>query len=415
MEHAVLFLSLACIFGFFMAWGIGANDVSNAMGTSVGSKALTFFQATIVAAIFEAAGSILAGGQVTSTIRGDIISTQMFVGHPNLLVYGMLSSLLAASIWLVFASYKSLPVSTTHTIVGAIVGFAAINVGWRAVHWEMVAGIASSWVVTPFISGVIAFIVFKTIQNLILDTDDPFNNAKRYSPVYIFLVTFIIAMVTLTKGMAHLNIHLNATEDVVIALIAGIIAMLPIAIILRRMQPTQKEGAIFNGVEKMFAILQIFTACCMAFAHGSNDVANAIGPLAAVVSIVKTGTVLNQSALPIWILILGAVGIVIGLATYGYKVIRTIGTHITELTPTRGFSAEFSTAATVVIASGIGLPVSTTQTLVGAVFGVGFARGIGALNLKTIRSIFMSWVITLPAGAILSAVIFMIFKAIFNG
>ncbi len=415
MEFSLWYLGLAAAFGLFMAWGIGANDVANAMATSVGSKALTIKQAILVAAIFEFAGAFLAGGQVTTTIRKGIIDASYVENNPELLIYGMLASLLAAAVWLLIASRKGWPVSTTHSIVGAIVGFAVVGIGVESVHWDKVGEIVASWVITPMLAGFLAFFIFMSVQKLILGTDDPLKNARKYVPFYIFAVGFILALVTLLKGLKHVGIDLDATESLMIALASGVITMgIGIAAIKRiKIVPDEDAEFRFTNVEKIFGILMIFTACGMAFAHGSNDVANAIGPVAAIVSIVKTGAVAQESALATWILLLGAVGIVLGLATYGWRVIRTVGRNITELTPSRGFSAELAAATTVVIASGTGIPISTTHTLVGAVLGVGIARGIGAINLRVVRNIMLSWVITLPAGGILAIVFFFLLKGIF--
>ena len=415
MEFSLWYLGLAAAFGLFMAWGIGANDVANAMATSVGSKALTIKQAILVAAIFEFAGAFLAGGQVTATIRKGIIDASYVENNPELLIYGMLASLLAAAVWLLIASRKGWPVSTTHSILGAIVGFAVVGIGVESVHWDKVGEIVASWIITPILAGFLAFFIFMSVQKLILGTDDPLKNARKYVPFYIFAVGFILALVTLLKGLKHVGIDLDATESLMVALASGVITMgIGIAAIKRiKIVPDEDAEFRFTNVEKIFGILMIFTACGMAFAHGSNDVANAVGPVAAIVSIVKTGAVAQESALATWILLLGAVGIVLGLATYGWRVIRTVGRNITELTPSRGFSAELAAATTVVIASGTGIPISTTHTLVGAVLGVGIARGIGAINLRVVRNIMLSWVITLPAGGILAIVFFFLLKGIF--
>jgi inorganic phosphate transporter, PiT family len=417
VEYGIIFITLACVFGFFMAWGVGANDVANAMGTSVGSKAITIKQAIIIATIFEFAGAFLAGGQVTATIRKGIIDTGSVAGSPEIIIYGMLASLLAAGIWLLVASRWGWPVSTTHTIVGALVGFAIVGIGVEAVKWSKIGTIVSSWVVSPLLAGSIAFALFMSVQKLILGTTEPLKNAKRYVPVYIFAVGFIIALVTLMKGLKHVGINLSAGENIGIAIFVGFIVMAigKMYIAKLKFDPEADKDFHFTNVEKIFGVLMMVTACAMAFAHGSNDVANAIGPLAAVISIVNSGGELAQkSPLPIWVLLLGGGGIVIGLVTYGHKVIATVGTGITELTPSRGFAATLAAATTVVIASGTGLPISTTHTLVGAVLGVGLARGIASLNLNVVRTIFMSWVITLPAGAILSIIFFFILKASFS-
>jgi len=407
---------IAAVVGFFMAWGIGANDVANAMGTSVGSKALTIKQAIIIAMVFEFAGAYLAGGEVTSTIRKGIIDASFFVDSPELLVFGMISALFAAATWLLVASALGWPVSTTHSIVGAIVGFAAMGVSVDAVTWSKVGGIVGSWIITPLISGVIAFLIFNSAQKLIFDTDKPLEQAKRWVPLYMFLAGFVLALVTIKKGLKHLNLHIESPDDFIYAGITAVIVAIIGKFYISRLKFDENASRTthYANVEKVFAVLMIVTACCMAFAHGSNDVANAIGPLAAVVSIVDNeGQIAAKSAIAWWILPLGGFGIVAGLALFGHKVIATIGQGITHLTPSRGFAAELSAACTVVIASGAGLPISTTQTLVGAVLGVGMARGIAAINLGVVRNIVVSWVITLPVGAGLSIIFFWMMKGMF--
>ena len=416
VANSTIFMGMAIAFGLFMAWGIGANDVANAMGTSVGSGALSFRQAVVIAAIFELAGAILAGGEVTSTIRRGIVDVDSLNDTPEYLIYGMLASLLAAGIWLLVASRKGWPVSTTHSIVGAIVGFGAVGIGIDAVDWDKVGTIAMSWVTSPLLAGAIGFALFRSIQTLIIDTDNPLGMAKRYIPYYIFLVGFIIAMVTLLKGLTHVGINMTFEQNLLYATLIGVLMALIGVIMIRQLKFDKKDDRKFHyaNMEKVFGVLMIFTAIAMAFAHGSNDVANAIGPVAAVVSIVgSAGEIVAKSATPVWILVLGGFGIVFGLATYGHKVIATVGSGITELTPSRGFAATLAAATTVVFASGIGLPISTTHTLVGAVLGVGLARGIGALNIGVIQTIFMSWIVTLPAGAALSILFYFFFKGLF--
>ncbi|MCW8092748.1 inorganic phosphate transporter [Alteromonas sp. ASW11-130] len=416
-SYGTILIIIAAGVGFLMAWGIGANDVANAMGTSVGSKALTIKQAILIAMVFEFAGAYLAGGEVTSTIRKGIIDSGYFVDTPELLVFGMISALLAAGIWLAAASYLGWPVSTTHSIIGAIVGFAAVGVSVDAVSWGKVGGIVGSWIVTPAISGFIAYLIFQSAQKLIFDTDRPFENAKKYVPFYMAFAGFVMALVTIKKGLKHVGLDLPVNQgylvSIAIAVLIGVIGYFAIRRI--KFEVNADKGTQFANVEKVFAVLMVVTACCMAFAHGSNDVANAIGPLAAVVSIVSSGGEIGaKAALVWWILPLGGLGIVAGLALFGHRVIRTIGKGITHLTPSRGFAAELAAASTVVIASGTGLPISTTQTLVGAVLGVGMARGIAALNLGVVRNIVVSWVITLPAGAGLSIIFFYSIKAAFG-
>jgi len=414
MDAELVYIGLAAVFGIFMAWGIGANDVANAMATSVGSKALTIKQAILVAAIFEFLGAVLAGGEVTSTIRKGIVDAELLSGSPDLLIYGMLAALLAAGTWLLIASRKGWPVSTTHSIVGAIVGFAAVGIGIDAVQWGQVGTIVVSWVVSPLTAGFIAYLIYRSVQKLILIHDDPLTQAKRYVPVYIFLAAFTITLVTILKGLKHVRIDLTLTTSYLLATGIAILIAVIGAVFIQRIQPDPKieKKQHFYTVERVFAVLMVVTACGMAFAHGSNDVANAIGPLAAVISVARTGIVGAESALPIWVLMIGGAGIVIGLATFGVHVIATVGKKITQLTPSRGFAAELAAATTIVIASGTGIPISTTHTLVGAVLGVGLARGIEAIDLRVVGRIFVSWVVTIPAGAFLAIVFFFIFRTV---
>lgn len=416
MEHYLLLIVLTILFGVFMAWGIGANDVANAMGTSVGSKALTIKQAICIAAIFEFAGAFLAGGTVTDTISKGISNTEYFTDTPELLVYGMMGSLLAAATWLAIATRFGYPVSTTHCIIGAIIGFTVVGIGTDAVQWGDVGEIALSWVISPLAGGFLAFLIFMSVQILILRSSNPFKQAQRFVPAYMFLAGLVVSLITTTKGLQHLGLNLSPWVSVLMAVLLGLIVMSIGTFLLRRIKITENADRtqMFASVEKIFAILMIFTACAMAFAHGSNDVANAVGPMAAIMTAIQHGTAFSgQINVATWVLFIGSIGIVIGLFTYGHRVIGTIGEGITHLTPSRGFAAELGAATTIITASAMGLPISTTHTLVGAVLGVGLARGIGALNLNVVRSIFASWVITLPAGAILSMIFFYILKWIF--
>ena len=414
MESALIFIVLASILGLYMTWGVGANDVANAMGTSVGSGAITVRKAIIIAAIFEFAGAFLAGGHVTGTIRKGIIDPS-FVTTPEILIFGMLAALLGAGIWLMVASYFGWPVSTTHTIVGSLIGFGVVGLGVDAVEWGQVSGILASWLVSPLLGGTIAYLLAQSVRVFILEADSPLEAAKRYGPIYVFMMGVLIALVTVWKGLSHLNIDLTTLQAVAVAIAIGLLTALIGRVLINRVRVDPDADADFHyaGVERVFAPLCVFTACSMAFAHGSNDVANGIGPLAAIVSIAQTGEVTQESVLPIWILLLGGTGIVIGLATMGYRVMRTIGKKITELTPSRGFCAELAAASTVVIASRLGLPVSTTHIIVGAVLGVGFARGIAAIDLRVVFGIVTSWVVTLPIGAGLAAFFFFFFKGLF--
>ncbi len=417
---------LALVFGFYMAWNIGANDVANAMGTSVGSGALTLKGAILVAGILEFAGALLVGSHVAETVRKGIVNPEIFRSDPIVFVLGMLAALLAAGAWLQIASYFGWPVSTTHSIVGSITGFGFLIGGSQAVNWGKVIFIAASWVVSPLISATISFFIFTLLRKKIFRSVAPVSAAKKLTPILVFFVFAILTLVMVFKGLKNLHLHLSFLHALLAAVAIGFVGALASAIWVSRMNlaanstnPVDKNrradlraGEAFHsrntggrrkkeyqGVEKIFVYLQILSACFVAFAHGANDVANAIGPLAAVVNVIKTGVVGLKAAVPLWALALGGIGIVMGLATWGWRVIETIGKKITELTPSRGFSATFGAAVTVVVASRLGLPISTTHTLVGAVLGVGLARGIEALNLNAIRDIVLSWMITIPAGA----------------
>ncbi|MEA3292214.1 MAG: inorganic phosphate transporter [Pseudomonadota bacterium] len=417
-QYGTIFMVLAILFGAYMTWGIGANDVANAMGTSVGSGAITIKQAIIIAAVFEFAGAFIAGGNVTKTIRKGIIDPSSIIDKPEILVYGMLAALLAAATWLLIASTKGWPVSTTHSIVGALVGFAIAGIGMDAVQWGKIGQIAASWVVSPMLGGMIAFLLMLSIRRLILSTDHPFESAKRWGPGYVFLVGFIISLVTMFKGLKHLNIDLSVGGSFGVAVGFGVFTAIISWFLIQKIEvdPEADRDFHFASVEKVFTPMMLFTAAAMAFAHGSNDVANGIGPLAAVVSIIQSGgEVAQKSALPLWILVLGGIGIVVGLGTMGYRVMQTIGSSITQLTPSRGFCATLAAAATVVLASRTGLPVSTTHIAVGGVIGVGLARGIGAIDLRVIGGIVTSWLVTLPVGGILAALFFFTLKGAFGG
>lgn len=416
-QHAELFLILACVFGFFMASGIGANDVANAMGTSVGSGAITIGQAVIIAGVFEFLGAWLAGGEVTKTISGGLIRPEIFSADPHLLVYGMLAALLGAGSFLVITSMRGLPVSTGQSIVGAILGFALVAFGTEPVNWGEIGKIVASWVTSPLLAGLLAFLLFESIRRLILGHRDPVEGARRYVPLYSALAAFVICLVTLIKGLSHIGLDFSATTSIGISLVIAVAIGATGVFVLKRIDlaPQARASQRYRNVERMFGYAQVFTAATMAFAHGSNDVANAIGPVAAVINVLENpGRIGASSELPGWVLALGGAGIVFGLATYGHRVIRTIGSKITALTPSRGFSAELAAATTVLLATGLGIPVSTTQTLVGGVLGVGMARGIRALDLRVLGGVFIGWLLTLPGAALFTAVFYFLLRAIFG-
>jgi len=398
----------------YMAWNIGANDVANAMGTSVGSHAVSLKQAVILAAIFEFAGAFLVGGHVTNTVRKGIVSPAVFADKPEVFVLGMLAALLASGIWLNLATFLGLPVSTTHSIVGSIVGFGLVVGGVAAVNWGKLGSVVMSWVVSPLVGGLLAFLTFTFIKRTVLSSWNPVKAARRVVPILIVPVAMVLVLSMAYKGLKNLHLDVPFMQALLLAIVAGIAAYYFMKIYLNRkyaMRPRKRKDA-FDQVEGLFKHLQVGTACYVAFAHGANDVANAIGPFAAIVSVFKSGSVEMEVGVPLWVLGLGGIGIVIGLGTWGYKVIETIGKKITAITPSRGFSAEFATATTVLACSKMGLPVSTSHTLVGSVIGVGLAKGLAALNLRIIRNIINSWIITVPATAVVTILIFLVLRAV---
>ena len=407
-------LWIAGALALYMAWAIGANDVANAMGTSVGSGALTVWGAILVAAIFEFAGAFFAGGHVTDTVRKGMLD--MSLVDRDQLIYGMLGSLAAAGTLLVGATWFGLPVSTTHAIVGAIVGFGVVSVGPEVVNWGKIGQIVLSWLTSPLIAGVFAYVIFQFTRAKVLDTKDPVAQIRKLGPIFFFLVFFIIGLVTLFKGLKPLKLNLDLTEAFMGSILLGFIGAGVGVFFIRRVELGQEDPKHrFSRVEKIFVVLQILTACAIAFAHGSNDVANAIGPLAAISSAISGADLGGKASVSPWMLAIGGIGIVFGLATWGYRVMETVGKRITELTPSRGFAAQLAAATTIVVASRLGIPVSTTHTLVGAVLGVGLARGISALDMRVVGKIIASWVATLPIAAGLSMFFYFFFKGLLTG
>lgn len=471
----VVYLSLVLIIGFYMLWNIGANDVANAIGTSVGSGALTLKRAIIIAALLEFAGAFLLGDNVSETIQKGIVDPSAFADTPMLFVVGMIASLLGTAIWLQVATYLRWPVSTTHAIVGAILGFGLVALGTRGVQWSVVGSIAISWIVSPTIAAICSFFIFGIIQRTILFAFNPVRATKRIAPYLVFVVLFSFMLATLFGGNNNFNVELPFYLVFSIALMTAFLGSIISYFLLSRindsLQLTQSSGAKqehqlyclnkarkhllraklasgkddsgqlekmnatlnhliedvksqgdydshigadYRTVESVFGYLQILTACFVAFAHGANDVANAVGPVAAVIQTLKSPFLIgNSTQIPLWLLFFGGFGIITGLATYGWRVIETIGHKITQLTPTRGFSAEFAAAVTILVASKLGMPISTTHAIVGAVLGVGLARGISALNFRLIKGIFLSWIITIPCAALASIALFFFFQFFF--
>jgi inorganic phosphate transporter, PiT family len=404
-------LSFAVVACIYMACNIGANDVANAMGTSVGSKALTFKQAIMIAAVAEFVGAFFVGGEVSDTIRKGMLDPSVFEAVPYHLVYGMISALLAAALWLHIASYLGWPVSTTHSIVGGVVGFGVIAGGMDVINWGKVGQVVLSWVVSPVMGGFVAFMVFTFINRSVFSKRTPLIYAKNLLPYMVFFVFVILTNAMVYKGLKNLHMDLPFIQALIISLMVGILAFAVTKFLATKIPynaswDIQKQ---FHETENVFKYLQILTAFYVAFAHGSNDVANAVGPLAAVVAILEDGQVHMKVVMPAWILGLGGGCIVLGLLVWGAKVMATIGEKITELTPSRGFAATFGAATVVLICSKMGLPISTTHTLVGSVIGVGLARGLPTLNLDIIKMIAISWISTIPFTAVISMICFKLF------
>ena len=411
MDLDTFLLSFAVIACIYMACNIGANDVANAMGTSVGSKALTFKQAIMIAAVAEFVGAFFVGGSVSDTIRKGMLDPTVFEGAPYHLVYGMISALLAAALWLHIASYLGWPVSTTHSIVGGVVGFGVIAGGMDVINWGKVGQVVLSWVVSPVMGGLVAFLVFKFISKNVFSKRTPLAYAKNLLPYMVFVVFVILTNAMVYKGLKNLHLDLSFINSLVISLLVGSLAFVVTKFLAKKIpyNPSWDLQKQFHETENVFKYLQILTAFYVAFAHGSNDVANAVGPLAAVVAILKDGQVNMQVVMPTWILAMGGGFIVFGLLVWGAKVMATVGEKITELTPSRGFAATFGAATVVLICSKMGLPISTTHTLVGSVIGVGLARGLASLNFDIIKMIAISWLSTIPFTAIISMLCYKIF------
>lgn len=414
MDYSILYLFIALLFCFLMTWGVGANDLANVMSTTMGSKAVTVKQAMLIAVVFEFAGAFLGGTGVTETMRDGIINTTQLSQQPLILIEGMLSVLLACTIWMNLASYMGLPVSITNALVGSMVGFGCVVLGTDAIHWKQVSHIAIGWITSPLLAGTAAYGLFISIQQTIFVKNDPLEKAKIYIPIYLFLVGSILSFITVFKGLNHFNIHLNFKQNLAVTLVTSILITFIGMIFIRYIpeRPNMRRRERFLQVEKYFGVLMAMTACAMVFAHGANDIALAVGPLSIVYSLViHAHQTFGALDYPSWIILLGCIGSVSGLLMYGRKVIETVGSSITALTPSRAFAATLAAATAVVAATSMGIPVSATQTLVGAVLGVGLARGIGALNLIVIRNIFSSWIITLPSASILTIISYKLLHA----
>jgi len=393
---------------FYMAWSIGANDVANSMATAVGAKAITFKQAVLIAGVLNIVGAVFVGGHVTDTVRKGVVDVTGLDSHTLLL--GFVASLLAAAIWVTISTWRSMPISTTHSIIGALMGFGLIAGGTSSVLWDKIGAVAASWILSPIAGCILAFIIFKLLVKTIFAKDEPVKAAKLVGPILIGFTAFLIASSLFLKTPLSKNYHISDSEGLqiaaVIAVVVGIIGLF----LLRKIQAKKKDD--YHTVEGIFRKLQIVTSCYVAFAHGANDVANAIGPVAAIVPLAQGADIGSKVDVPYVLLLLGGVGIAIGCLTWGRKVMRTVGSRITNLTNTRGFSVDFGAATTVLIASKLGMPISTSHTVVGAVIGVGLARGLEAVDLSVIKKIVVSWVLTLPIAAGTSIGIFLMLRVI---
>jgi len=418
----IIILAVIALLGLYMAWNIGANDVANSMADAVGSKALSIRQAVIAAGICEFSGAVLVGSHVTDTVRKGIVDPATIASLPNLqhgeaaalLIIGMSAALLAAAFWLHFATWTGMPVSTTHSIVGAVAGFGVVAAGIGAVNWGKMGQIVASWFVSPIAGGIMAFIIFKIISRLILGREQPAKAAIKVTPYIVFFLAMVVTLATVWKGLKHVIKNVDWLTDSNTFLIA--VAISVISTIVARIYVKKKLGGKedlpiakqLELVEEVYVPLVIISSCSVAFAHGANDVANSVGPLAAVAHIIRGGAVQMKVPVPLWILMLGGGGIVLGLATYGYRVMETVGTKITEITPSRGVAADIAATATVLICTRMKLPISTTHVLVGAIMGIGLARGLSGIDSRVAKKIFNSWLITVPAAAIVCIILFLL-------
>ena len=403
-------LIVAAIIAFVMAMSIGANDVANSMATAVGAKAITIKQALVIAGLLEFGGAYLFGSNVTDTIKSGIFNVDLITKMPDgntMFIAGAFAAITAAALWVFIATFFSMPVSTSHSIVGAMAGFAIVAFGWETVKWAKIIFIVASWFISPFLGGLVAFGIFKLISWLILHRVSPFAAAKRVGPMLVGVTMLSICILFCVSVLpaGTISIGYSWLLSISIGLISGIVTKL----LLQRIQSTEDE---FQSVEQIFKRLQVFTSCYVSFAHGANDVANAIGPLAAIYAIVKLGSISAKAPIPGELLVLGGLGISLGVFLLGYKVMKTIGENIKEINNTRGFAINIGTATTVLAASSLGLPVSSTHTVVGAVVGIGYARGVEAVNFGILKQIVVSWVITVPIAAFTSACLFAIFVKI---
>jgi len=411
MDASFILIS-AVLIGLYSAINIGANDVANAMATSVASGALTIKRAVVVAGVCDVLGAVLVGSHVANTIRKGLIDPLQFSDRQTLFLFGMLAAVLGSALWVNIATYFKLPVSTTHSIIGGVIGFGLISVGVAGIKWKVVLFVILSWIISPVFGGIIAFTIFSIIKKFILSSKEPIAQTRKIGPFFTGIVAFILSLAVIYKGLKHLHLDLPIKEALLISLCVGAGGFLLGSFLLRRYKERNEDP--YYQVEKMANPLQVLSASFQAFSHGANDVANAIGPVAAIVAVVQTQKVDMQVPIPLWLLLVGGAGLAFGVYTWGHRVMETVGKRITSITPTRGFSAEFGTATTVLLCSRLGMPVSTTHVAVGNIIGVGLARGISAINLSVIKKIFSAWIISLPAAGLFSVTIYFILSILFT-
>lgn len=407
MDLYDLFFYMSLFAGFLMAFNLGANDVANSMASAVGAKAITVRQAVFIAGTLNFAGAVFLGSHVTATVSKGIINPAA-IADPKLIMVGMFAALLAAGTWVLIATLTSLPVSSTHSIVGAIMGFGLVAGGPDVVNWLKMGGIVMSWIISPFFAATIGFLVFSHIRKYILFKRHFLRQVRLWAPFWIALTLALISLSFLYKTPAGKGLHLHWTVSLMIAAALSGAAFVAARMVVTRMIANVEQGA--EGVEQVFRKMQVGTSCYVALSQGANDVANAIGPVAAIYLIAKEHVLLAKADVPLSMLVLGGVGIAVGIAALGHRVMGTVGEKITTLTNTRGFAVDFGAASTVLLASNMGLPVSTTHAAVGAVAGVGLARGFKAVDFRVLGRIVMYWVATVPIAALTSIVFFVLLK-----
>ncbi len=412
METGLIILILAIVIGLYSAINIGANDVANSMATSVASGALTVKRAVTIAAVFNVFGAVLVGSYVANTIRKGLVDPIHFVDFPNLFMFGMLAAVAGSALWVNIATLLHLPVSTTHAIIGGVLGFGLVSVGASAISWTVVGYVVLSWIISPVFGGVISFVIFTVIKKYILSSSEPIKKTRKLGPYFVGVVFFVLTLAIIYKGLKNLHLDLPFLEATLISLLVGLAGFIVGSVLIRRYK--EMDTNPYFQVEQLASPLQVLAASFKSFSHGANDVANAIGPVAAIVVVLQTSQVTQGVSIPIWLLLSGGIGIAIGAYFWGRGVMETVGEKITVITPTRGFSAEFGTAVTVLLCSKLGMPVSTTHVAIGNIIGVGLARGISAINLAVIKKILYAWVISVPAAGVFSVGLYFLLRLLFG-